>query len=154
MTEAQKGSRHLRQGRHSQTGQIYLLTTCTHNRQKLFTLKPIARLVINSLHWLEQQGRMGLLAAVVMPDHLHFVAQLHTGTLNQLMQSLKGYTGREINQLLGKNGPIWQRQYHDHALRTDEDLNQVILYCLQNPQRAGLVDDFHYYPHWYCRYEV
>ncbi len=154
MTKPTKGSHHLRRGRHSQTGQIYLITTATHNRRCLFTDTRAAKLVMDSLHWLEQQGRMALQAAIIMPDHLHFVAQLHDKNLSRLMQSLKGYTGREINRLLGDRGPVWQPQYHDHAIRKSEDLRQVILYCLHNPVRAGLVDDFHCYPHWYCKYEV
>ena len=36
----------------------------------------------------------------------------------------------------------------------EEDLNQVRQYCLNNPVRAGLVNDFHAYAHWYCRWLV
>ena len=154
MTKPEKGSHYLRHGRHSRPGQIYLLTTTTNNRHHLFTDTRAAKLIMDSLHWLEQQGRMTLEAAIIMPDHLHFVAQLHDTSLDQLMRSLKGYTGKELNRLLGNSGQVWQTQYHDHAVRKDEDLRQVILYCLQNPVRCGLVDDFHCYAHWYCRYEV
>ncbi len=154
MTIPAKGSNHLRQGRHSRPGQIYLITTTTHNRRHIFTDTRAAKLVLDSLYWLEQEGRMALEAAIVMPDHLHFVAQLHGKGLDHLMLSLKGYTGRVINRLLAAHGPVWQTQYHDHAVRKNEDLRRIILYCLQNPVRAGLVNDFHRYPHWYCRYEV
>jgi hypothetical protein len=33
-------------------------------------------------------------------------------------------------------------------------MKEVILYVLNNPVRAGLVEDFHDYPHWCCRWEV
>jgi len=154
MTKPKKGSHHLRQGRYSRPGQIYLLTTATHNRRHLFTDARAAKLVMDSLHWLEKQGRITLEAMVIMPDHLHFVAQLHNTSLDHLMRSLKGYTGKELNRLLGSIGPAWQAQYHDHAVRKDEALRQVILYCLENPVRAGLVEDFHCYAHWYCRYDI
>ena len=144
----------LRTGRFSQDGQYYLLTTMTYERKPVFTHPEAARCVLASLNWLEGQRLIGLEAAVVMPDHLHFVAQLRAETLSSVMQSLKGYTSREINRMLGCEGPLWQPQYHDHAIRKDEVLADVVLYCLNNPVRAGLVKDFHDYSFWYCRYEV
>ena len=35
-----------------------------------------------------------------------------------------------------------------------ENLNEVVLYMLNNPVRAGLVKDFHDYPFWWCRWAV
>ena len=93
-------------------------------------------------------------AAVVMPDHLHFVAGLKGNSLAKLMKSFKGYTSFEINKYLKKKGTFWQPQYHDHALRQDEDLIEVVLYTLQNPVRAGLVKNFRDFPFWYCKWEV
>ena len=89
-----------------------------------------------------------------MPDHVHFIAALKSGELSQLMQSMKGYTSRQINMLLHLKGSFWQSTYHEHAVRKDEDLNEVVLYILNNPVRAGLVADFHDYPFWYCRWTV
>jgi len=113
-----------------------------------------ASIVLSALKWLETSNRMLLDAAVVMPDHLHFIATLKDGELSRLMQSLKGYTSRQINTLLNKKGAFWQDQYHEHALRKDEDLNGAVLYMLHNPVRAGLVEDFHHYPFWHCRWSV
>ncbi len=58
-----------------------------------------------------------------MPDHLHFVAGIKQGSLAKLMRNLKSYTAKKINILLEGKGPFWQPQYHDHAVRKDEDLN-------------------------------
>ncbi|MBW1981076.1 MAG: transposase [Deltaproteobacteria bacterium] len=93
-------------------------------------------------------------AAVVMPDHLHFIARLISDSLSNLMHSLKSYSSKKIKSILKLEGRIWQVQYHDHAIRKDEVLRDVILYCLNNPVRAKLVQDFHDYPFWYCRYQV
>jgi hypothetical protein len=70
------------------------------------------------------------------------------------MRRLKTYTSKEIKLLLGHGEPVWGAQYHDHAIRKDEVMREVILYCLNNPVRAGLVKDFQEYPYWYCRFEV
>lgn len=153
ISEKGKSSR-LRTDRFSSEGQYYLLTTATLERKPVFVRPEAANCVLACLNWLESQQRIGLDAAVVMPDHLHFLAQLRAGSLSSLMQSLKGYTSRQINRMLGCKGPLWQPQYHDHAIRTDEVLADVVLYCLNNPVRAGLVKDFHDYPYLYCRYAV
>ena len=135
-------------------GQYYLFTTSTHERQKIFDRPETAKVVLDSLHWLEKSETIDLEAAVIMPDHLHFVARLRSDTLADLMHSLKSYTAKKIKSLLTCQGRIWQSQYHDHAIRTDEVLRDVIMYCLNNPVRAKLADDFHDYPYWYCRFEV
>lgn len=149
-----KGSNLLRKGRASIKHQHYLITTKALDKKPVFNQPEAAEIVLNSLHWLEEQEMIMLDAAVVMPDHLHFVAGLKGNSLAKLMQSFKGYTARQINNLMKKKGPFWQPQYHDHALRQDEDLNVVVLYTLHNPVRAGLVKDFHDFPFWYCRWDV
>ena len=149
-----KGSNSLRKGRASIKNQHYLITTKVCERKPLLNQEGAAKIVLESLRWLEEQGKIFLDAAVVMPDHLHIVMGLRKGSLAEVMRSFKGYTAYKINKLENKNGPFWQPQYHDHALRQDEDLNQVILYTLHNPVRAGLVKDFQDYPFWYCRWDV
>jgi REP element-mobilizing transposase RayT len=149
-----KGSILLRKGRASIKNQHYLITTKVLDKKPVFAQTEAAGIVLNSLHWLETQGKIILDAAVVMPDHLHIVMGLKQGSLSQLMHSLKSYTAQKINFLLQKKGPFWQRHYHDHAVREDEDLIEVVHYTLNNPVRAGLVNDFHDYPFWYCRWDV
>ena len=149
-----KGSNLLRKGRTSIKNQHYLITTAVNERKPLFNRAGTADIVLESLNWLEDQGKIVLDAAVVMPDHLHFVAGMKYGFLPDTMHSFKSYTAQKINKLLQKNGPFWQRHYHDHAVRKDEDLHKVVLYTLNNPVRAGLIDDFHDYPYWYCRWDV
>ena len=149
-----KGSHCLREGRISTKNQRYLITTAVQERKPIFAEPKIAETVLSSLHWLENQEKIILDAAIVMPDHLHIVAVLCDGALSKIMHSLKSYTAKRINNFLNKQGSIWQPQYHDHAIRTDETLIDVVIYTLNNPVRAGLVKDFHDYPFWYCRWPV
>jgi REP element-mobilizing transposase RayT len=150
----QKGSKRLRKGRVSIDNQHYLITTAVYKRKPVFKTLEAAKIVLNSLHWLEAKEKIILDAAIVMPDHLHFVAGLKQGSLAQLIHSLKSYTAHEMNKFLQRNGPFWQSQYHDHAIRKDEDLNEIVRYTLNNPVRAGLAEDFREYPHWYCRWDL
>lgn len=149
-----KGSKNLRTGRRSLPGQICLLTTATSDRTPFFLNPDAATICLDSLKYLEGQNRLTLEAAVIMPDHLHIVAGLASDNLPDLMRSFKGFTARAINKRLNRQGLVWNTQYHDHAIRKDEALLEVIQYCLNNPVRAGIVKDFHEYPHWLCQYQV
>ena len=110
--------------------------------------------MLETLHWLDKHQRIELIAAVAMPDHVHFVATLSQGTLAALMHSLKSYSTQRINRELHGQRRLWQPGYHDHALRAEEDLPTVVGYCLRNPQRAGLVEDFRDYPHVWCKWPL
>lgn len=150
----QKGSNLLRKGRTSIKNQHYLVTTAVHKRRPILNHPETAQIILSSLRWLESKKKIMLDAVVIMPDHLHFVFALQQDSLDRLMHSLKSYTAKKINALRNRQGAFWQPQYHDHALRKDEALNEVVLYTLNNPVRAGLVEDFHEYPYWYCRWSV
>ncbi len=145
----------LRQGRWSHPGNLYFITTATARKQPFFGKAELAQIIFDSLEWLQAQGRADIVCCVVMPDHLHMVVQLGQGqTLSALMDSFKGFTGRRINEAAKRDGPVWQEQYYDHCIRRDEDLNEIIRYCHENPVRAGLVEEADEYPFWRCKFEV
>jgi len=95
-----KGSKLLRQGRASIKNHHYLLTTAVIDRKPLLNRTDAAEIVLNSLHWLAKQEKIILDAAVVMPDHVHFLAGLKQGSLAQIMRSLKSHTAKNINLIL------------------------------------------------------
>ena len=148
------GSHNLRRGRESIKNQVYFVTTAVHERVPLFLDPRAASAVLDALKWLDQAGKMILDAAVLMPDHLHVVFALKTGSLPQVMHSLKSYTAKQVKTILAREGAVWQEQYYDHAVRKSENLIEVVLYMLNNPVRSGLVKDFHDYPFWWSRWEV
>ena len=48
----------------------------------------------------------------------------------------------------GEKSSTWQKAYYDHALRGDEDIQDVARYIVGNPLRANLVTGIGDYPHW------
>jgi REP element-mobilizing transposase RayT len=138
----------MRIGRFSEPGRIYLLTTTVYNRLPLFRDFGLGRLLVAELRAAHDQGWVSSLAWVVMPDHLHWLVELHERSLDELMRRIKSNSGRLINRRLGREGPLWQDGYHDRALRTDEDLQVAARYVVANPLRAGLVGRLGDYPHW------
>ena len=87
-----------------------------------------------------------------MPDHVHVLADLESGTLGSAMQVLKGRTARRINAMCGVTGALWQRGYHERAIRADEELRSIARYVVANPLRAGLVRRMAEYPFWGARW--
>ena len=136
-------SRNLRRGRFSQAEQIYLLTLVTSNRSAVFGNFPAARQAVRAMHDHSVISGAETLAFVVMPDHVHWLMRLlGTVSLGELVRRFKA----KVTLALGKS--VWQRGFHDHALRRDEDLVTVARYVVANPVRAGLVRHIGDYPHW------
>jgi REP element-mobilizing transposase RayT len=96
----------------------------------------------------EKNGVAQSLAWVVMPDHLHWLVTLQSGSLSALMQRIKGHSAISINRALNCQGQLWQNGFHDHALRKDEDVQTVARYIVANPLRAGSVEKIGDYPLW------
>jgi REP element-mobilizing transposase RayT len=143
------GTRSLRCGRFSQTGQIYHVTTTTWDRQRIFVEYQAARTVIAALRHEAKAERSETLAFVVMPEHLHWLLQLKNGvSLSRSVNNVKANSAREINVLLSRTGRIWQKGFHDRALRHDEDVVAIARYIIANPVRADIVASVLDYPFW------
>ncbi len=141
---AQKAeSKRLRTGRHSQAGQVYLLTMVTHHRQAVFADFQAARCLIRTLQAEERLSRASTWAYVLMPDHLHWLMQLGEEVdLARCVQGVKSLVSRQLDQT------VWQAGFHDRAMRKEEDLQALASYIVANPLRAGLVKRVGDYSHW------
>ncbi|MCL5429013.1 MAG: transposase, partial [Chloroflexi bacterium] len=58
--------------------------------------------------------------------------------LPEIVRALKSFSAREINKKRGSLEPFWQRGYHDHIIRNNEDLNQHRAYIQNNPLKWAL----------------
>ena len=60
-------------------------------------------------------------AFVVMPNHVHVLFRPNAPhTLSKIVKGWKGSTARELNLSLGRSGPLWQEDYWDRLLRSEE----------------------------------
>ena len=92
---------------------------------------------------------------MIMPDPIHAVIELGCGqTLASVMHSLKSFTAKKINVLLGETGVVWQAEYYDRGVRGEESLNEIIRYCYENPVRKGLAKRARDYPYWWCKFKI
>ncbi|WP_019868283.1 REP-associated tyrosine transposase [Methylovulum miyakonense] len=139
----------LRKGRVSIEGQVYLVTTTTLERQPFFADFRAAQSAAQAFEDKAVLADAKLLAWVLMPDHFHGLLQLDGKTsLQNIMNRLKSASARRANQVMQREGPLWSRAYHDHALRQEEDLLETARYIVANPMRARSVRRVGDYPFW------
>jgi putative transposase len=145
----EKGNAALRRGRVSLPRHVYIITVVTKDRAPVFDSFNIASKVSSRFQQQALLGDATMMAWVLMPDHAHWLLQLgDRDSLPLVVSRLKAASARAANLELGRQGQLWQRSYHDHALRHDEDLKAAARYIIANPVRAGLVESAGQYPFW------
>lgn len=78
-----------------------------------------------------------------MPDHVHFFASAlidESKGLSQVMAKWKEWTAKRFLRQTDAKPPLWQPEFFDHLLRSDESRSQKWDYVWANPVRAGLVE--------------
>lgn len=138
----------LRRGRFSESGLTYLVTAVTCGREPVFADFGLGRALVGELRNAEEQQLVRSLCWVVMPDHLHWLLELADLPLDAVIRQVKSRSAKQVNRLRCSSGAVWQKGYHDHALRQDEDRLNVARYVVANPLRAGLVTRLGDYPLW------
>jgi putative transposase len=68
------------------------------------------------------------------------------------MHSLKRYTSRQANLILGREGQFWQHESYDHVVRDEQEFERIMLYILNNPLKASLVDSWEKWEWSYFKY--
>ncbi|MBQ3497922.1 MAG: transposase [Clostridia bacterium] len=134
----------------------YFVTVCTHKRQQLFgTIAPSPvgatlrgrpnnpdRMIEKWINELENKFDKVLIDCFyIMPDHLHLIIVIQEGgksSLEDVIAWLKTMTTNDyINGV--KSGlfspfdnKVWQRNYYDHIIRNEQDLEEKRDYTLTN----------------------
>jgi len=95
-------------------------------------------------------------AYVVMPDHLHglllIVGARHgvpqreaygkpvPGSIPSIVRSFKSASTLRVKRKVGlPEGGIWERDYHEHVVRSERALVRIREYILNNPARLTLI---------------
>lgn len=148
-TPSPPGHAALRRGRTSLPGQVYHLTFIVRGRLPVLHDANAATAAGMALLHPDTTGDASLLAWVLMPDHAHCLVALGArDPLPVVANRLKAGTARAVNKAVAGTGALWQRAYHDHAARADEDVRTMARYIVANPLRAGLVRRIADYPYW------
>lgn len=151
--------------RKANTSHPYFLTFTIVGWIDLFTRERYCEILVDGLkHCIEKKGML-LFEYVIMPSHVHLIAQHHDGALAAIIRDLKSYTAREILKALDEPGEsrrdwikelfrnyadgkrqnrefaVWQKTQHPVELSWPEIFDQKVEYTIMNPVTAGLVTD-------------
>ena len=99
------------------------------------------------------RSEVGLDTFVVMPNHVHGIVVIKederpdasVGAHGRaplraaFIAGFKSAVARRINALRGTPGaPVWQRNYYEHIVRDDAEINRIREYILNNPMNWAL----------------
>lgn len=143
------GTRTLRKGRVSLPGHVYLVTTVTRGRERVFLDFAAGCAAARCFEDPRILQHTRMLAWVLMPDHVHWLIRLGMAdALESVVNRLKSASARKANRALHRSGALWEHAFHDRALRVDEDLTRSARYVIANPLRAGVVKRIGDYSFW------
>lgn len=103
----------------------------------------------NMQHYAERY--FTLWACTLMSNHVHILLTLKPDApmLWKVLQDMKKYSGTQSNKILGRTGHFWERESYDHLVRAGE-FDRILVYILNNPVKAGIVQSWTDYAWNYC----
>lgn len=113
--------------------------------------KTIADVVVAKIHAMNGVN-FQLLSFCIMPNHVHLLIEdilanrVHRRKtavypVADMLRLLKGSTARDCNLKLARNGQFWNHESYDHFVRNEQELERTVKYILNNPVKAGLVEE-------------
>ncbi|MBW4612890.1 MAG: transposase [Desmonostoc vinosum HA7617-LM4] len=130
-------------------GAVYFITFNTW--EKLELSLEARKIVFNSCLFFNK-NRYQILVFVVMINHVHMLIQPllkfenEFWSLSSIMKSIKGYSAKQIPQVIKHIGTVWQDERYDRIVRNDQEFQQYWEYIRQNPVKAGLSSSPEDYP--------
>jgi REP element-mobilizing transposase RayT len=138
---------------------LYFVTTTAQNHRHLFKTDSVKRLLLDAFDWLRLTGRLKLYGFVIMPNHVHCLAQFEAASpLAAVVRDFKAHcANRLVRQLRAErntaaldalaaidNGDgkqhfsVWDEGYNAKDVVSDAFLLQKLEYIHNNPCQ----------PHW------
>jgi putative transposase len=147
-------------------GELYFWTATIHNWKHLLASDEMKMHIIQSLQWLKQRNLISIYAYVIMPNHLHFIWQVHANNGKESPQgSLLKFTAHQFRKILLEKYPdglkgyevnaankkyeFWQRDSLAQVLYNKSFISQKMDYIHNNPltgkwQLATTADDYRF----------
>jgi putative transposase len=120
---------------------VFFITCCAKDRSlQPFASAQTARGIHDSILHRVRSRIWWLHVATIMPDHVHLVLGFPPeADVGKCVRDWKRWTARTLTI-------DWQWDFFEHRLRSEEDFQEKTRYILENPVRAGLVDDWRDWP--------
>jgi REP element-mobilizing transposase RayT len=123
----------------------------------------IAKICQNVFHEWDNE-KYELYSYCIMSNHIHIVFKPTTKFLRMLSSKYESFNPQKIlsvttrimyeikkrtallsNSKLGRTGKFWHTESYDHFVRDENELLRIILYVLNNPVKAKIVEDWRSY---------
>jgi Transposase and inactivated derivatives len=131
------------------SGGYYFITICTHNKSNLFyyadNLNKMGKIAKAELENIPLRFEdVSVDKYVVMPNHIHCIMVIECGakaersrpfpTLSTVIGLYKSGVSRQIHKL-HPTIKVWQKSFHDHIIRNEEDYLSIWQYIDDNPTK-------------------
>src|SRR5579859_1814242 len=122
------------------SGQCFFITSCTHEKRRLFQRAALAELFIETFLAYRDQGFFKVHAFVLLPDHFHcLITPADEQTIERCLQRIKGGFSARVKKEMDNNISIWQKGFTDRRIRDRGEYDSCLEYIDLNPLRAGLI---------------
>ncbi len=130
----------------------YFVTICTHNRELSLEVEQVKDIVRSAWDSLPARFPHVMLDEfVIMPNHIHGIiifaptaasrgsaqrrgAASNAPTLGPVVRAFKSLSAIEANRIMNRSErPFWQRNYYEHIIRGEDELNIIRQYIKDNP---------------------
>lgn len=138
----------------------YFITATIIEGVPLFSDPEIAKIILESLEFLQKEKRLKLYGYVIMDNHLHMV--IESKEVSNILKSFKSYTAKVIIESLENRGrkmylkklrfhkklhktqseyQVWQEGSHPKQIESPSKMIACLEYIHNNPVNAGFVED-------------
>jgi len=134
-------------------GGTYFFTVVTYQRRPLFASGQNVQRLRNALREVKEDQPFDVLAAIILPDHLHFVWTLLSGDRQYskrigrmkvlFTRSYRGENGLPESMTASRKkhreSDVWQRRFWEHTIRDEDECQRYFDYIHYNPVKHRLV---------------
>ena len=114
---------------------FFVTICCQHRSTNQLCTPEIGPALLATARFYYDQQKWLPSVFLLMPDHVHMIVSFARGqTIENTVRAWKRYTASQ-------HKIEWQRDFFDHRLRSASSYYGKEHYILQNPVRAGLVED-------------
>ena len=105
------------------TNQCYFVTTRVLNGEPIFKSRELCLLLIDNLKFYREKMQLKIFGYVIMPDHFHGLIKAQGSVIvSDIMRSIKSYSSKQIAEVCGREGSLWQSRFYEHVTRSEQDL--------------------------------
>ena len=132
-------------------GGTYFFTLVAYRRRPRFAEPADVRRLRNAVAFIQREQPFRFLAAVILPDHMHFIWTLPPGDSDYSRRigrmkvhftrscdaAARSEIGVSPSRRKHRDADVWQRRFWEHTIAVEEELETLLDYIHYNPVKHG-----------------